>query len=83
MRRWQASWRRLVRPGWCGFVPTASCPTTGTSCYGPTRDGLVAAFMQQLTTKPVRRRQLQRGRLGVGHVYQGRLRERGLGPANG
>jgi putative transposase len=40
----------------------------------PERDGDLAAFMQQLTTKHVRRWQLHRGRVGYGHVYQGRYR---------
>lgn len=38
----------------------------------PSRDGELAAFMQQLTTKHVRRWQLHRRTVGYGHVYQGR-----------
>lgn len=40
----------------------------------PQRDGDLAAFMQQLTTKHVRRWQLHRRRVGFGHVYQGRYK---------
>jgi putative transposase len=40
----------------------------------PKRDGALAAFMQQLTTKHVRRWQLHRKRVGYGHVYQGRYK---------
>ena len=40
----------------------------------PQRDGELAAFMQQLTTKHVRRWQLHRRRVGYGHVYQGRYK---------
>jgi putative transposase len=40
----------------------------------PKHDGDLAAFMQQLTTKHVRRWQLHRGRVGYGHVYQGRYK---------
>ena len=40
----------------------------------PERDGNLAAFMQQLTTKHVRRLQLDRGRVGYGHVYQSRYK---------
>ena len=40
----------------------------------PEQDGDLAAFMQQLTTKHVRRWQLHRRRVGYGHVYQGRYK---------
>ena len=40
----------------------------------PERDGELAAFMQQLTTKHVRRWQLRRQRVGYGHVYQSRYK---------
>jgi putative transposase len=40
----------------------------------PERDGDLAAFLQQLSTKHVRRWQLHRGRVGSGHVYQGRYK---------
>jgi len=40
----------------------------------PERDGELAAFMQQLTTKHVRRWQLHRRKVGYGHVYQGRYK---------
>ena len=40
----------------------------------PERDGDLAAFMQQLTTKHVRRWQLHRGKVGYGHVYQARYK---------
>ena len=40
----------------------------------PERDGDLAAFMQQLTTKHVRRWQLHRRRVGYGHVYQSRYK---------
>jgi putative transposase len=40
----------------------------------PERDGELAAFMQQLTTKHVRRWQLHRRRVGYGHVYQSRYK---------
>ena len=40
----------------------------------PKQDGDLAAFMQQLTTKHVRRWQLHRGKVGYGHVYQGRYK---------
>jgi len=40
----------------------------------PEHDGDLAAFMQQLTTKHVRRWQLHRSRVGYGHVYQGRYK---------
>jgi len=40
----------------------------------PEHDGDVAAFMQQLTTKHVRRWQLHRRRVGYGHVYQSRYK---------
>lgn len=40
----------------------------------PKHDGDLAAFMQQLTTKHVRRWQLHRQRVGYGHVYQGRYK---------
>jgi len=40
----------------------------------PEREGELAAFMQQLTTKHVRRWQLHRRRVGYGHVYQGRYK---------
>ena len=40
----------------------------------PEGDGDLAAFMQQLTTKHVRRWQLHRGKVGYGHVYQSRYR---------
>jgi putative transposase len=40
----------------------------------PQHDGDLAAFMQQLTTKHVRRWQLHRRRVGYGHVYQGRYK---------
>ncbi len=41
---------------------------------GPEQDGDLAAFMQQLTTKHVRRWQLHGTRVGYGHVYQGRYK---------
>ena len=40
----------------------------------PEGDRDLAAFMQQLTTKHVRRWQLYRGRVGYGHVYQARYK---------
>ncbi len=40
----------------------------------PEHDGDLAAFMQQLTTKHVRRWQLRRRSVGYGHVYQGRYK---------
>lgn len=40
----------------------------------PEHDGALAAFMQQLTTKHVRRWQLHRRRVGYGHVYQSRYK---------
>ena len=40
----------------------------------PEGDGDLAAFMQQVTTKHVRRWQLHRGRVGYGHVYQARYK---------
>jgi putative transposase len=40
----------------------------------PEHDGDLSAFMQQLTTKHVRRWQLHRGRVGYGHVYQSRYK---------
>jgi putative transposase len=40
----------------------------------PEHDGSLAAFMQQLTTKHVRRWQLHYERVGYGHVYQGRYK---------
>ena len=40
----------------------------------PEHDGDLAAFMQQLTTRHVRRWQLHRRRVGYGHVYQGRYK---------
>jgi putative transposase len=40
----------------------------------PERDGDLATFMQQLTTKHVRRWQLHRRKVGYGHVYQGRYK---------
>ena len=40
----------------------------------PEHDGDLAAFMQQLTTKHVRRWQLHRDCVGYGHVYQGRYK---------
>src|SRR4029077_12136790 len=40
----------------------------------PKADGDLAAFMQQLTTKHVRRWQLHRRKVGYGHVYQGRYK---------
>ena len=40
----------------------------------PAQDGELAAFMQQLTTKHVRRWQLHRRKVGCGHVYQGRYK---------
>lgn len=40
----------------------------------PERDGQLPAFMQQLTTKHVRRWQLHRGAVGYGHVYQSRYK---------
>jgi putative transposase len=40
----------------------------------PEHDGELAAFMQQLTTKHVRRWQLHRRRAGYGHVYQSRYK---------
>jgi putative transposase len=40
----------------------------------PQGDGDLAGFMQQLTTKHVRRWQLYRGKVGYGHVYQSRYR---------
>lgn len=40
----------------------------------PENDGDLAAFMQQLTTKHVRRWQLHRGQVGYGHVYQSRYK---------
>ena len=40
----------------------------------PEGDRDLAAFMQQLTTKHVRRWQLHRGRVGYGHVYQARYK---------
>ena len=40
----------------------------------PEHDGDLAAFMQQLTTKHVRRWQLHRRRVGYGHVYQSRYK---------
>jgi putative transposase len=42
--------------------------------FWPKRDGELAAFMQQLTTKHVRRWQLHRAKVGFGHVYQGRYK---------
>jgi len=40
----------------------------------PERDGDLAAFMQQLSTKHVRRWQLHRRKVGYGHVYQARYK---------
>ncbi len=40
----------------------------------PADDGDLAAFMQRLTTKHVRRWQLHRGKVGWGHVYQSRYK---------
>jgi putative transposase len=40
----------------------------------PEHDGDLAAFMQQLTTRHVRRWQLHRSRVGYGHVYQARYK---------
>ena len=40
----------------------------------PEHDGDLAAFMQQLTTKHVRRWQLHRQQVGYGHVYQSRYK---------
>src|SRR3972149_1474817 len=40
----------------------------------PKHDGDLAAFMQQLSTKHVRRWQLHRRRVGYGHVYQSRYK---------
>jgi len=40
----------------------------------PEHDGDLAAFMQQLSTKHVRRWQLHRRRVGYGHVYQSRYK---------
>ncbi len=40
----------------------------------PEHDGDLSAFMQQLTTKHVRRWQLHRKQVGYGHVYQGRYK---------
>jgi putative transposase len=40
----------------------------------PERKRDLAAFMQQLTTKHVRRWQLHRDKVGYGHVYQGRYK---------
>jgi putative transposase len=40
----------------------------------PKGDDDLAAFMQQLTTKHVRRWQLHRRKVGYGHVYQGRYK---------
>jgi putative transposase len=40
----------------------------------PERDHHLAAFMQQLTTKHVRRWQLHRDLVGYGHVYQSRYK---------
>jgi putative transposase len=40
----------------------------------PERDGDLAAFLQQLTTKHVRRWQLHHRKVGEGHVYQGRYK---------
>jgi putative transposase len=40
----------------------------------PEHDGDLAAFMQQLTTKHVRRWQLHRRQVGYGHVYQSRYK---------
>lgn len=40
----------------------------------PEGDGDLAAFMQRLTTKHVRRWQLHRRKVGLGHVYQGRYK---------
>jgi putative transposase len=40
----------------------------------PEADGELAAFMQQLTTKHVRRWQLHRRQVGYGHVYQSRYK---------
>jgi putative transposase len=40
----------------------------------PEQDGELAAFMQKLTTKHVRRWQLHRRKVGYGHVYQGRYK---------
>jgi len=40
----------------------------------PEHDGDLATFMQQLTTKHVRRWQLHRRRVGYGHVYQSRYK---------
>jgi putative transposase len=40
----------------------------------PEHDGDLAAFMQQLATRHVRRWQLHRRRVGYGHVYQSRYK---------
>jgi putative transposase len=40
----------------------------------PEHDGDLAAFLQQLSTKHVRRWQLHRRKVGYGHVYQGRYK---------
>ena len=40
----------------------------------PEQDGDLAAFMQRMTTKHVRRWQLHRRKVGEGHVYQGRYK---------
>ena len=65
MPRLKGCWSRRGSRGRCGFAPIASCPTTGTSCFGRERDGELAAFMQQLTTRHVRRWQLHRRTSGL------------------
>ena len=49
-------------------------PTHWHFVFWPEKDGHLAAFLQRLTITHARRWQEHRGRVGLGHVYQGRYK---------
>ena len=62
----------ITRPmGICGFC---LLPNHWHLVLWPERDGELAAFMQRLTITHVTRWQRHRGKVGEGHLYQGRFK---------
>ena len=58
----------------CGCWPTASCPTTSTSCSGPATMATSPRFMRWLTVTHTQRWHAHHRTAGTGHLYQGRFK---------
>ena len=69
-----ASSPRPSRGTRCGCWPTASCPTTSTSCSGPARMASSPQFMRWLTVTHTQRWHAHHRTAGTGHLYQGRFK---------